>query len=271
MIKNILIATILLVSGISHAQKHELGLFIGGSGYLGDIGHDRIGQILSQQSPALGFIHKMNLHEHISLRSSFQIGMIKGDDISSKNPNKQARKLSFQSRIIDLSVGVEFNFYEFTVHRNEISYSPFIFAGLSFFSFNPQAKNNDGKWTDLQPIGTEGQGTLASNKNKYELTSWAIPFGLGYKANIGDKLGLSLEWTWRASKTDYLDDVSSYYPDPKFLTEYANEFSNPGNLDNVAGKTRGNPNLNDWYNFTGFTITYKITNKLKQCPRALQF
>ncbi len=270
MIKKILITALLFISGVSLAQKHELGVFIGGSGYLGDIGDDQIGEVLSHQSPAIGFIHKVNLHEHLSLRSSIQTGLIKGSDFSSKDPNQQARNLSFQSKIFDFSMGLEFNFYEFTVRRHEISYSPFVFAGFSFFSFNPQAKNKQGKWVDLQSIGTEGQGTLTSNKGKYDLTSWAIPFGLGYKANVGDKLGLSIEWTWRATKTDYLDDVSSYYPDPKHLTEEAVEFSNPGSIDDVVGKTRGNPNLNDWYNFTGITITYKITNKLKQCPRALQ-
>lgn len=270
MTKNVLITLVLLISGVSLAQKHELGVFLGSSGYYGDLKEDQIGEILTHQNPAIGFVHKMNLHEHVSFRSSLQIGTVKADDHLSKDANKQKRKLSFQSRIIDVSVGFEFNFFEFTAHKRKITHSPYVYAGVSYFTFNPQAKNKEGQWVDLQSIGTEGQLATGSTPNKYELSSWAIPFGLGYKVNVGDKIGISLEWTWRATATDYLDDVSGYYPDPSLLTDEAAELSNPGNLDDVVGKTRGNPNLNDWYNFTGFTITYKIKNKLKQCPRALQ-
>ena len=62
---------------------------------------------------AIGFVHKMNLHEHVSFRSSIQLGTVKADDLLSDDPNKQKRNLSFQSRVMDVSVGFEFNFFEF--------------------------------------------------------------------------------------------------------------------------------------------------------------
>lgn len=269
MTKNILITFALLFSGVSLAQKHELGVFFGSTGYYGDLKDNQFGEIINHQNPAIGFVHKMNLHEHVSFRSSIQVGTVKADDLLSDDPNKQKRNLSFQSRVMDVSVGFEFNFFEFAAQKRKITHSPYVYGGISYFTFNPQAKNNQGQWVDLQPIGTEGQLADGSSPNKYELSSWAIPFGLGYKVNVGDKLGISFEWAWRATATDFLDDVSGYYPDPNLLSEEAAELSNPGNLPDVVGKTRGNPNLNDWYNFAGFTLTYKIKNKLKQCLRAL--
>lgn len=269
MTKNILITLILFISGVSLAQKNEFGIFIGSSGYHGDIGHDQIGEVLFHQSPAIGFVHKINFHDYLSFRTSLQTGTIKADDALSKHPNTQARNLSFRSRILDLNMGFEFNFHRFMIRKRKTVYSPYIFAGLSFFAFNPQAQNSSGQWVNLQSLGTEGQGTAASSINKYSLSNWAIPFGLGYKANFGKKLTLSIEWTWRAAQTDYLDDVSGYYVDETYLSEETAEMANPGTIDITTGKTRGNPNNNDWYNFTGFTISYKIKNKPKKCPKAL--
>ncbi|GIR13119.1 MAG: hypothetical protein CM15mP23_16940 [Cryomorphaceae bacterium] len=72
--------------------------------------------------------------------------------------------------------------------KRKIIYSPYIFAGLSFFTFNPQAQNNLNQWINLQNLGTEGQETVANSNNKYNLSSFAIPFGMGYKANLNKKL-----------------------------------------------------------------------------------
>ena len=269
MTKNILITLMLFISGVLLAQKNEFGVFMGSSGYHGDVGHNQIGGVLSYQSPAMGLMHKINFHDYLSFRSSIQIGTVKADDALSKDTNTQARNLSFRSRIVDVNMGFEFNFHRFMIRKRRTVYSPYIFAGLSFLAFNPQAQNSLGQWVNLQALGTEGQGTAATNIDKYSLSSLAIPFGLGYKANIGGKIALSVEWIWRAAQTDYLDDVSGYYVDENYLSEEALEMSNPGTIDVTTGKTRGNPNNNDWYNFTGFTISYKIKNKPKKCPKAL--
>ena len=52
MLKKHLIILIFLLSGISSAQKNELGVFVGSSGYYGDIGKNQIGAIFSNQLPA---------------------------------------------------------------------------------------------------------------------------------------------------------------------------------------------------------------------------
>ncbi len=42
--------------------------------------------------------------------------------------------------------------------RTAHNWTPFVFAGLAYFHTNPQNQLDD-TWYDLQPLGTEGQGT----------------------------------------------------------------------------------------------------------------
>ena len=267
--KNVFFLILLFISNISMAQKNEYGVFIGGTGYYGDIGHNEIGGVLLHQSVAIGLINKINFHDYLSFRSSVQVGKLKADDSLSKHKNIQSRNLSFESNILDVNIGFEFNFQRFMIRKRRIVYSPYVFAGLAFFSFNPTAENSYGQIVELQNLGTEGQDSPANNKNKYNLNSIAIPFGIGYKANIGEKLALGIEWIWRATQTDYIDDVSGYYVNSSYLSDESAEMSNPSEINVIEGKTRGNPNNNDWYNFTGLTISYKIKNKPKKCPKEL--
>ena len=76
-------------------------------------------------------------------------------------------------------------------------------------------------------------------------------------------------WIWRTTATDYIDDVSGYYVNTDFLSEEAAEMANPGTTNSIFGKRRGNPNNNDWYNFAGITISYKIKNRPVKCPKEL--
>ena len=269
MLKKYLMVLIFLINGISSAQKNELGLFIGSSGYYGDIGKNQLGAIFSNQSPAIGISHKINFHDYLSFRSSILYGTLKADDALADDLNTQSRNLSFRSEIIDINLGFEFNFKRFKIHKRKTIYSPYIFAGLSFFTFNPQAQNNLNQLVDLQNLGTEGQETDVNPNKKYKLNSFAIPFGIGYKANLNEKIAFSIEWVWRTTATDYIDDVSGYYVDNTFLSEEAAQIANPGTYDSIIGKRRGNPNNNDWYNFTGITISYKIKNRPVKCPKEL--
>lgn len=257
------------ICGESYAQKNEFGVFMGSSGYFGDIGHDRAESTIAYQSPAIGFTYKRNIHDYLSLRTSIKSGSIYADDTNSKFTYRNDRNLNFKSNIIDFSFGFEFNFAKYVIRKRRTVKSPYLFAGISMVSFNPQAQNNNNEWVDLQALGTEGQGTISNPTEKYSLTALTIPFGIGYKMNMGTKLAIAFEWIWHASKTDYLDDVSGYYVSEAYLSEEAAEMANRSETDLIAGKTRGNPNNNDWYNFTGITISYKFKNRPRKCPKAL--
>lgn len=269
MIRNSLFCLLFIVFGQSSAQVNEFGLFVGSSGYYGDIGHDRAESVLAYQNKAVGFVYKRNVHDYLSLRASIKLGTVDADDVNSNYKYRQDRNLSFKSDILDFSLGFEFNFAKYIIRKRKTIKSPYLFAGISLVSFNPKAQNRVGEWIDLQPLATEGQGSAVNPNSKYSLNSITIPFGLGYKINIGTKLAIGIEWVWHATNTDYIDDVSAYYVSEDYLSEEAIEMANKSETNVVVGKTRGNPNNNDWYNFTGITISYKIKNRPKKCPKAL--
>ena len=190
--------------------------------------------------------------------------------------------LHFKSSILDISFQVEFNFLPFGKKRDDFSltkydkyfYSPYIFAGLSLFSFNPKAELED-TWYDLHPLGTEGQGTIYYyDRKKYSLAQLAIPFGGGIKVDITEKINAALEWGVRKTFTDYIDDVSTVYADPVIIKaekgQAAATLSDPSEEDfsGNVGRQRGNSKNKDWYSFVGLIITVKIKNKYKEqkCP-----
>ena len=258
----------LLLFRVSYAQQNEFGIFIGTSGYFGDVGYEKAEQALAHQSPAIGFTFKKNVHDYLSLRTSIKLGKIEATDDWASNPSNTARGLSFESSIIDLNIGFEFNFMRFSLRNRKTTYSPYLYLGVSGFMFNPKVMGTD---IELQPIGTEGQGSnLPNTENKYSRTALSIPFGFGYKVNVSKKWAVGFEWVWSAAQTDYLDDVSTVYLDPTLLAADAAKWSNPSEIAITEGKTRGNKNNKDWYNFTGITFSYKITNKPNKCPKALR-
>lgn len=177
------------------------------------------------------------------------------------------RNLSFRSSISEFSLMAEvhplFILIDWTARDEDPPrYSPYLLAGVGYYSFNPQTQYN-GRWVDLQPLKTEGQGFVA-DRPEYKLHQLNFPIGLGIKYELSDLLNLRGEFVYRILTTDYLDDVSTTYFDPQ---EYANSGLSPENqllsfkladrqLVDVAGpgSKRGSPSQKDGY----FTFNLKL-------------
>ena len=129
-----------------------------------------------------------------------------------------------------------------------------------------------GRWYNLQPIGTEGQGSAFSDEKTYSLTQFSIPFGVGLKVNTSKNIGINFEWGLRKTFTDYLDDVSGKYADPFLLGSekgpvavgLADKSLKPETGGNT-GRGRGNSYNKDWYSFAGVIITFKLRGNENQC------
>src|SRR5205085_5282395 len=67
---------------------------------------------------------------------------------------------------------------------------------------------------ELEPLGTEGQGVNGMKPSKR--VPIALPIGGGIKVSLG-RMGIGLELGARRTYTDYLDDVSTIYPDMNAL------------------------------------------------------
>lgn len=239
------------------AQRNEIGVFLGTSYYLGDLNPSKHFLLTK---PAGGIIYRYVFNPRWALKMNGLYGTVAGDDAVAKF--NEARNLSFKSHVFEMSTQLELNFLPYVTGNTEENYfSPYIFAGISVFSFNPKAKYN-GTWYDLKSYSTEGQGTSAPSTPKpYSLTNVSFPFGLGFKYSIGKNICIGAEWGLRKTVTDYLDDVSTTYTDPNILAAekgpIAAALADRSGIDHT-GLQRGNSGTKDWYAFAGGFITFKF-------------
>jgi hypothetical protein len=273
--KNYLILILLIASFFSRAQRSEIGTMIGTSFYFGDLN-----SIPFQNAKfAGGLVYRYNFSPRWALKANILFGKIAATDEKNHSLGKDAnrnylwdykdRGLSFTSSISEISAQVEINFFNVynVPHLNQIS--PYLFGGVALFSFNPQAKYKD-KTYNLQPIGTEGQGQRGMAK-KYPLTGFAIPFGVGFKANIGRYVCVGAEWGLRFTFTDYLDDVGGLYYDfsdvkiPAASKEVVEYFADPSTPKHTYNSQRYSTKKTDWYSFAGVIITVRIGNEDRIC------
>ncbi len=269
---------LLFLSGLffftaSFAQKekvkktHEVGIFIGCSFYIGDLNPTGYFGPLTQ--PAGGVLYRLNYNRRFSFKAGFNYGTIEGDDSKSNSPSQQARNLSFKSYIHELAVEAEFNFLDYRTGNTKYPYSPYIFAGIAVFQFDPETQLGN-QWIELEPLGTEGQGTVGGAK-KYKLTQISIPFGFGMKFSMSKRICLGLEWGMRKTFTPYLDDVSGTYASPAVLAQNGPTAVVLGNRSigtepsAMTGSQRGDGGKDDWYSFAGVTLTFTLHAKEKPC------
>ncbi len=253
--------------GISFSQVSEIGLCGGVSFYLGDINPSGV---FKGSKPAGGVIYRYNINPLLAFKSTVLFGSIGASDAKfGKTDDAKARNLSFVSPISEVSAQLELNFMRLYNIEGKNPFAPYVFAGIGIFSFNPQAKASDGKWYDLQMLGTEGQGLNQPgyDKERYSLIGLSIPFGLGVKYNFLTYYSIGLEWGMRMTFTDYLDDVSTTYIADSVLQIFRHpivaELADPVDTHSkhTAGTARGNAQTKDWYSYAVATFTFKLLYK----------
>ena len=200
------VALITLCSYTSSAQMGwEVGGWVGVSNYFGDL-NTRFD--VSHPGPAGGLIARYNFNNRLCLRFGANYENVGADDANSKNSFENRRNLSFNSHIIEGVAQFEFNFLPYEHGSRDKFFTPYAFAGFSVFHFNPRAKYN-GKWVALQPLGTEGQ----FKNDEYSITNLGLVYGVGMKLDNNADWSLNFELSSRYLFTDYLDDVSTVYPE----------------------------------------------------------
>ena len=258
----------------------EIGFWAGGSHYMGDL-NERF-EFIRIIRPAGGLIYQYNFSERWSWRNTASFGRIYANDKFSSLQNYQNRNLHFRSNVIEANTQFVFNFLPFEIGGETegfiFPFSPYMFWGLGIFHFNPKAELN-GSWYNLKDLDTEGQGTARYKRKNYTRLQANMPFGFGFKAGMGKKASIGFEWGLRKTWTDYLDDVSTTYPDYYSIRfergEESAALSDPSiakPIDNPAvnsGKQRGNAKTKDWYSFFGVLFTFKLTNPKAKCPSYL--
>jgi hypothetical protein len=223
--RNCILFILLLGFTAVNAQIHEIGVFLGGSNYIGDVGPTTY---IAPDEFAFGLLYKWNKSPRHSWRISYTQAKITSSDLKSDSPGRIQRGYNFENNIKEVSLGLEFNFFDFNLHQNEFKVTPYIYGGLSFFAYE-----------ELFYI-------LGKQKIDYRNGSLAIPMTVGVKTNIMGQIILGVEVGARYTMTDNLDG------------------SNPKNKI-LAPLKFGDLNSKDWYVFSGLTLTYTFGNKPCYC------
>lgn len=254
--------------------------------------------------------YRYRFHEYFTVRVNYSQAIIMGKDASSGAYYRQARNLSFRSGIYELSTQVEYYFVKekgaakssFGSLKGFSPLSAYVFLGVGGLYFNPKAKlGDDGKYTALQPLGTEGQyanadgtpytytsrGETIETPEPYSRVAAIVSMGIGMKYDLNKQWALGFELSNRYTSTDYLDDAHDryfnytqmgltppsentlYFADRHLVVDYDSEFCTDEDAPNYySGKTmRGDPEYNDAYIFALITVYYKLGGSSRAKPK----
>jgi hypothetical protein len=224
MYKNILLVLLLIFQVSTFAQKkdNEVGIFAGVSYYMGDLNPQKI---FHEIDPSIGIIYRIDFNSRYALRFSGIFGSLHGSDASSKNAYQIARNQSFRVPISEFASMIEFHFFPYKPESRYEFITPYVAIGLGVLII-PSQQNS----IPVKPV---------------------IPFGIGCKYAFNKRFGISAEWTYRKTFTDYIDQL------PNDVYTQTATFEN---------KQRSFFGSKDWYSFAGISLTYKFALGSSKCP-----
>ena len=211
-----------LMRGYSQS-RWTVGALFGTANYLGDLAPEskKFSTDWNYSRAALGIYVARSISSRFDVSGGVSYLRLRGSDFESAEPSnfesfaRYKRNLHFRNDVIELSFTGVFNIL--SAEAKSIV-RPYVFAGFAGFYSNPQAmiplsykvvapKGYRGEeWVDLRPLKMEDVA--------YSPIQFAIPAGLGVKFAVTEQINLGLEFSYRITFTDYLDDVSSdHYAD----------------------------------------------------------
>src|SRR5690606_31192674 len=174
------------ITGTTSAQIHELGVTIGASNTISDIGPTNF---VNPTDWGYGIQYRWNRSPRHSWRVNYTYIPVSGKDSNSDMGFRKKRDLQFKNTLHEVALGLEFNFFEFDLHNEWFAFTPYIYTGLAGFAYKDSYFNN------------KKQQILAED-DSYAL---AIPMTVGLKTLINKKIVLSAEVGFRYTLTDNID------------------------------------------------------------------
>jgi len=208
------------------AQTYEVGAFAGGTNYIGDVGRT---DFILPSNYAVGGLFKWNISKRYAWRASVYHGKFIADDSKSNMLSRQQRGFKLENSLLEGSVGLEFNFVEYNLHKLGPAFTPYLYTGVTYFRYD----YNYFEAGQLQDGLEQRDG------------SFAIPMTVGAKFRLNQFFIIGAEIGARYTFTDNLDasnpekSTVAFQIDPEF----------------------GNIFSDDWYVFSGITFTYTFGRK----------
>jgi hypothetical protein len=194
--KQLLAIVFICVTSISWSQIHEIGVFIGGTNYVGDVG--RTNYIFPNKIGA-SLIYKYNLNPRIALRGNLSLIPLHGDDAQSSNQIRKNRNFNFNNSIKEVAVGIEYNFFEYDMTSVDKAYTPYILLEIAGFNYNS--------------VSSEITTGRYNYKSK---TAYSMLIGLGFKGRLADNIGFAIETRMNYTFQDDLDYTTYKAPSLDF-------------------------------------------------------
>ena len=187
--KQFLISLFILTTSVVTAQLYEVGAFLGGSNYIGDIGQTTY---INPNTIAIGGVAKFNYTPRITFRGTLIYTNLQSNDADSNNNFRRNRQpsLGFKNRILEGAIGIEFSFFKYSLSKVGYTHTPYIIA----------------------QVGAVNYASVSEDATTKRVTSMAFPFGVGYKMKLAQNVGIAFETSFRYTFKDVIDGNNHEIP-----------------------------------------------------------
>ncbi|MCX7955004.1 MAG: DUF6089 family protein [Bacteroidales bacterium] len=204
---------------------YDFGFYAGAVYYQGDINPSKL---FYMPDFSYGGFLRYVFHSRWAIRCNMYAGSLNGNDARSKYSYQKIRGHYFSSPIIDITGQLELNFQSYFFGRTEkhFKWTPYVASGFTFLISS---------WSEQVFVP-------------------ALPMSLGLKYNFTKKFSMGIEWSYRKTFSDKIDNLWWY---EKLTSTKAENF--------MFIKQRAYFHQRDYYAFFGIFLTYKYQLKENIC------
>ena len=282
-----LLFALFFISVSYKGQRHEIGVQLGMSNLVGDIG--RTNYIL--QKPVFsniadygipfygGILYRMNFNPYQTVRLNIGYSHIQFIDALAKEQYRRNRKLWGTNSIVEADLIFEYNFFPVNDEQKSLL-SPYIFGGVgAMLASTPQliVENDfrrDVGGNAIAPVTADDFDTKSTYTSGKKL-SMAIPFGVGLKYKFNYNWALFGEFMFRPTFSDSID--YSIIDEKSVKLTYNKDILSPGSSSKsllqedpyrtaaeakvaklLEDRQIGNINSKDWVNTISLGLSYSF-------------
>jgi len=249
------ILALMCFMSFAKAQRHELGVQLGMSNLVGDIGRPNyvlqmpVGKIADSGVPFYGGVmYRMNFNPYQTVRFNLGYNHIQFDDRYAKEDYRRMRQLHGTNSVFSADLLFEYNFLPVNDEQQSML-SPYIFGGVSGIYMNaskPELTINS---------ATNVEVTYAQDK----AFTMALPFGVGLKYKFNYNWALSGEFTFRPTFSDKVDYSVVEDADVSVVKTALDEEQTAAVVQGFIQHRRiGNVNSKDWVNSATLILSYSF-------------
>ncbi|OIN57827.1 hypothetical protein [Arsenicibacter rosenii] len=227
-----------------------VGFEAGTTRYAGDMSEEKDIFRYPRLGAEAGLSVARRIGYRFSVRADARVYYIWG---TQKHTRVYYNNLSFFSINPDVWIGGKVDLWR--VDDPNHTYNPYLLAGAGVTYLNTMT-TYEGYYVKLPRFHTEGV-----NYSRYP---GIIRYGIGIPFDLGMRTRIAIEGTYTHVLNDYLDDVSTTYPDfskvHPLVAAISDRRSEIGLAPNKSFAQRGNPSKRDGYAALAIRLTYQVNS-----------